>query len=51
MDGDVRRRMSVWCLLTFASVVLVIIIGLSLFFEPGHGGKLSTKVTDRCQPS
>jgi hypothetical protein len=38
MDGDVRRRMSVWCLLTFSSVVLVIIIGLALFFEPGHGG-------------
>jgi hypothetical protein len=38
MDGDVKRRMSVWCLLTFTSVLLVIVIGLALFFEPGHGG-------------
>jgi hypothetical protein len=37
MNGDVKRRMSVWRLLSFTSVLLVIIIGLALFFEPCHG--------------
>jgi hypothetical protein len=37
MSGDTKRRMTLWCLLAGAAVLLVFLIGLMLFFEPGHG--------------
>jgi hypothetical protein len=50
MNGDAKSRMTIWCLLTMAAVVLIILIAAVLFFEPAHGGGPLDK-TDQSAPA
>ncbi len=36
-----KKTMTVWCLLVLSSIILVVLICVMMFSEPGHGNPIS----------